>query len=247
MRPDAHQKVVSQPIAAGRRLAGEASRRRGSRPWSGRRRTRRPERSAMIEISCFYTLSSPWAYLAGPRLQDIVRRHRARLLLKPFDFQDVVPRTGGVPIRTRPRPRRDYHAVELDRWRRHLGMPLNLTPRFYPMENPVPGWNKPAGHMVIAARQAGEDPFPAVACAPAGALGGGARHRRPARARRRRRRERLRRPGTSRGGDDGAGPAGIPRQRRRGRAARRLRVADLRRRGRAVLGTGPARFRRSGA
>ena len=114
----------------------------------------------MIEISCFYTLSSPWAYLAGPRLQDIVRRHRARLLLKPFDFQDVVPRTGGVPIRTRPRPRRDYHAVELDRWRRYLGMPLNLTPRFYPMENPVPGWNKPAGHMVIAARQAGADPFP---------------------------------------------------------------------------------------
>ena len=61
-------------------------------------------------------------------------------------------------------------------------------------------------------------PFPAVACAPAGALGGGARHRRPARARRHRRRERLRRPGTSRGGDDGAGPAGIPRQRRRGRS-----------------------------
>jgi 2-hydroxychromene-2-carboxylate isomerase len=113
----------------------------------------------MIEISCFYTLSSPWAYLAGPRLQDVVRRHRARLLLKPFDFQEVVPRTGGVPIRTRPRPRRDYHAVELDRWRRHLGMPLNLTPRFYPMENPAPGWNKPAGHMVIAARQAGENPF----------------------------------------------------------------------------------------
>jgi 2-hydroxychromene-2-carboxylate isomerase len=113
----------------------------------------------MIEISCFYTLSSPWAYLAGPRLQDIVRRHHARLLLKPFDFQDVVPRTGGVPIRTRPRPRRDYHAVELDRWRRHLGMPLNLTPRFYPMENPAPSWNKPAGHMVIAAGQAGADPF----------------------------------------------------------------------------------------
>ena len=69
----------------------------------------------MIELHCYYTLSSPWAYLAGPELQDIVRRHRVRLLLKPYDFQAVVPKTGGVPIRTRPEPRRDYHQVELAR------------------------------------------------------------------------------------------------------------------------------------
>jgi 2-hydroxychromene-2-carboxylate isomerase len=111
----------------------------------------------MIELQCFYTLSSPWACFAGPRLQDIVRRHHARLVLKPYDFQAIVPRTGGVPIRTRPQPRRDYHARELDRWRRYLGMPLNLTPRFYPMENPPEGWNKPAGWMVIAAQERGLD------------------------------------------------------------------------------------------
>ena len=114
----------------------------------------------MIELPCFYTLSSPWAYLGGPKLQDIVRRHRARLVLKPFDFQEVVPKTGGVPIRTRPQPRRDYHAVELARWRDYLGLPLNLTPRHYPMSNPAVNWNKHAGWMVIAARQAGLDAFP---------------------------------------------------------------------------------------
>ncbi|MGY2049661.1 DsbA family protein [Methylobacterium sp. JK268] len=113
----------------------------------------------MPALSCFYTLSSPWAYLGGPQLQDIVRRHRARLVLKPFDFQAVVPRTGGVPIRTRPQPRRDYHAVELARWRDYLGLPLHVTPRHYPMENPPEGWNKPAGYMVIAAQQAGLDAF----------------------------------------------------------------------------------------
>ncbi len=69
----------------------------------------------MGDISCFYTLSSPWAYLGGPRLQDIVRRHRVRLVLKPYDFQEVVLRTGGVPIRTRPQPRREYHRAELAR------------------------------------------------------------------------------------------------------------------------------------
>src|SRR4029077_15734306 len=81
---------------------------------------------SMSELSCYYSLSSPCAYFGGPRLQDIVRRHRAKLVLKPFDFQEVVPRTGGIPIRTRPEPRRSYHALELDRWRKYLGMPLRL-------------------------------------------------------------------------------------------------------------------------
>jgi 2-hydroxychromene-2-carboxylate isomerase len=113
----------------------------------------------MPEISCFYSLSSPWAYFAGPRLQDIVRRHGARLILKPYDFQDVVPRTGGVPLRTRPEPRRTYHAEELDRWRKYLGMPLNLTPRHYPADGKPAGWNKPPGWMVIAAQERGLDAF----------------------------------------------------------------------------------------
>jgi 2-hydroxychromene-2-carboxylate isomerase len=111
----------------------------------------------MIEVSCFYSLSSPWAYFAGPKLQDIVRRHHVKLLLKPFDFQEVVPRTGGVPLRTRPEPRRTYHALELDRWRKHLGMPLQLTPRFYPADGKPAGWNKPPGWMVIAAQERGLD------------------------------------------------------------------------------------------
>jgi 2-hydroxychromene-2-carboxylate isomerase len=110
----------------------------------------------MIEIDCFYSLSSPWAYLAGPRLEDIVRRHRAKLNLKPFDFQAVVPRTGGVPLRTRPEPRRRYHELELDRWRTHLGMPLVLRPRHYPQVVTDPDWNKHAGFMVIAAGAGGE-------------------------------------------------------------------------------------------
>jgi len=111
----------------------------------------------MIELSCYYSLSSPWAYLGGPQLQDIVRRHRVRLVLKPYDFQDVVPRTGGVPLRTRPEPRRSYHAEELDRWRQYLGMPLNLVPKHYPQDGKPAGWNKPPGWMVIAAQERGLD------------------------------------------------------------------------------------------
>lgn len=113
----------------------------------------------MIQVDCFYTLSSPWAYFGGPRLQDIVRRHRVQLVLKPFDFQAAVPLTGGIPLRTRPDARKTYHALELDRWRRHLGMPLNLEPRHYRHDGQPPDWNKRAGWMVIAAQQAGLDAF----------------------------------------------------------------------------------------
>jgi 2-hydroxychromene-2-carboxylate isomerase len=115
----------------------------------------------MLKLDCFYSLSSPWAYFAGPRLEDIVRRHRVQLTLKPFDFQSVVPKTGGVPLRTRPEPRRRYHEAELDRWRTYLGMPLVLKPKHYPQQLPAdPNWNKYAGFMVIAAQSSGLHALP---------------------------------------------------------------------------------------
>jgi len=113
-----------------------------------------------IQLDCFYSLSSPWAYFAGPQLQDIVRRHQVKLVLKPYDFQAVVPKTGGVPIRTRPEPRRTYHDEELARWGQYLGMPIVTQPKHYPryaVEDK--DWNKYAGWMVIAAQQQGLDAF----------------------------------------------------------------------------------------
>ena len=102
-------------------------------------------------IECFYVLSSPWAYFGGPRLQDIVRRNKARLVLRPYEWLVVTEQTGGISLRTRPQARQDYHALELARWRDYLGMPLNLTPKFYPTDN------RAAARMVIAAQARGLD------------------------------------------------------------------------------------------
>ena len=113
-----------------------------------------------IQLDCYYSLSSPWMYFAGPQLQDLVRRHHVQLVLKPYDFQAVVPLTGGIPLKTRPEPRRSYHALELARWRDYLQMPLNLEPRHYPKGAPTdPNWNKFSGWMVIAAQLQGLDAF----------------------------------------------------------------------------------------
>jgi len=90
-----------------------------------------------------------------------VRRHHVRLALKPYDFQAVVPQTGGIPLKTRPEPRRTYHALELARWSDYLGMPMNLEPAHYPKGVPTdPNWNKYPGWMVIAAQLQGLDAQP---------------------------------------------------------------------------------------
>jgi 2-hydroxychromene-2-carboxylate isomerase len=113
-----------------------------------------------IELECFYSLSSPWAYFAGPQLQDIVRRHQVKLVLKPYDFQAVVVKNGGIPIRTRPGaaphlPRRGTGALGP-----YLGMPVHPQPKHYPRHAvDDPNWNKYAGWMVIAAQLQGQDAF----------------------------------------------------------------------------------------
>lgn len=103
-------------------------------------------------VECFYTLSSPWMYLGAAELRGILKRHGAALVLRPYDFRLVVKHTGGIPLLTRPEPRQDYHALELDRWSRHLGVPLKLKPKHYP-----PTDQRPAGRMVMAAQARGMD------------------------------------------------------------------------------------------
>src|SRR5947199_332652 len=68
-----------------------------------------------------------------------------------------LPRGARSRLRTRPEPRRTYHALELDRWRKYLSMPLNLVPRHYTQDGKPAGWNKPPGWMVIAAQERGLD------------------------------------------------------------------------------------------
>lgn len=107
-----------------------------------------PARERVL-VEAFYGISSPWAYFGAPRLYDLVERTGARLRLRPIR---IIEANGGIPLRTRPDPRQAYHAVELDRWRRHLGMKLNLKPRFYPCRT-----IEPAAQAVIAIDRAGLD------------------------------------------------------------------------------------------
>jgi 2-hydroxychromene-2-carboxylate isomerase len=96
----------------------------------------------------FHSLSSPWAYLGGPQLHALVKKHDLDVVLRPTT---IVTDNGGIPLRSRPDARQRYHEVELDRWRQRLHMPLVLRPRYYPTHPEY------SARMVIAADTLGWD------------------------------------------------------------------------------------------
>ncbi|MFT9015517.1 MAG: 2-hydroxychromene-2-carboxylate isomerase [Acetobacter sp.] len=100
-------------------------------------------------VEAFYGISSPWAYLGFPRLRQIVAQEGARLVLRPIR---IIQANGGIPLRTRPVARQEYHRMELRRWRDFLSLPLNLDPAFYPCRT-----IEPAARLVIAADLQGLD------------------------------------------------------------------------------------------
>lgn len=103
----------------------------------------------MPHIDYYFSMLSPYTYLAGTRLEQIVQRTGASLTYKPFDLMAAFPRTGGVPVGQRHPSRIDYRAQVLPRTARKLGMELNMKPAFWPVNA------APASYAVIAAQAAG--------------------------------------------------------------------------------------------
>ncbi len=102
-----------------------------------------------LELQIFYGISSPWAYFGAQKAIAIARNNGAPVRLRPIR---IIEANGGIPLRKRPDARQLYHEVELRRWREHLGMPLNLKPKFYPCRT-----IEPAAQAVIALQNAGLD------------------------------------------------------------------------------------------
>jgi len=85
-----------------------------------------------ITIDYFFSPVSPWTYLGHQRFTEIAARYAARINLKPVDYGKVFPVSGGLPLKQRAPQRQAYRLVELRRFRDHLGVPLNLEPKFFP-------------------------------------------------------------------------------------------------------------------
>ena len=86
-------------------------------------------------IDYYFSPMSPWTYLGHGRFMDIARRHGASISPKPADYGRIFAQSGGLPVAKRPPQRQSYRLVELARWRDHLGVPMNIEPKFFPYDS----------------------------------------------------------------------------------------------------------------
>ena len=100
-----------------------------------------------LHVDYYASLNSPWTHLGAGRLMASIARHGATIRMYPVDFGTIFAASGGLPLPKRSPLRQAYRLQDLERWRLHLGIPLNLKPRAFPMSEALPA------HCVIATRE----------------------------------------------------------------------------------------------
>ena len=84
-------------------------------------------------VDYYFTPQSPWTYLGHARFAEMTRTAGAAVNVRPVDFGAVFPVSGGLPLGKRAPQRQAYRLVEMERFSRHLGIPMNVKPRFFPV------------------------------------------------------------------------------------------------------------------
>ena len=100
-----------------------------------------------MHIDYYFAPQSPWTYLGHARFAALVQAHGATVRVMPADMGRVFPVSGGLPLTKRAPQRQAYRLVELRRFADHLGLPLNLQPKFFPVSADA------AARLIIAADQ----------------------------------------------------------------------------------------------
>lgn len=103
----------------------------------------------MPHIDYYFSTLSPYAYLAGTRLEEIAKKHGKTVNYKPLDLPALFLRTGGQLPKDRHPNKMSYRAQELPRQAKKAGLPLNMKPAFWPMNA------APSCYAIIAASRAG--------------------------------------------------------------------------------------------
>lgn len=103
----------------------------------------------MAHVDYYFSTISPFAYLSGTGLEDIVARHGVTVTYKPLDIIGLFERTGGTPPAQRHPSRQEYRLQELARVAKHNGLPINVKPAHFPTNA------APSSYAIIAAQSAG--------------------------------------------------------------------------------------------
>lgn len=98
-------------------------------------------------VDYFLAPQSPWTYLGHERFVRIARDAGAQVHVRPMDLGRIFPASGGLPLARRAPQRQAYRLVDLHRFAMHLGLPLNLQPKFFPVAG------DPAARLIVAVDQ----------------------------------------------------------------------------------------------
>lgn len=85
-------------------------------------------------LSYYFSLVSPWAYLGHAELGRIAQAHDLAIDYRPVNLMELFPDTGGLPLPRRHPFRQAYRFVEMQRWRDERDLPLVLKPKYWPFD-----------------------------------------------------------------------------------------------------------------
>jgi 2-hydroxychromene-2-carboxylate isomerase len=104
----------------------------------------------MTDIECYFSVMSPYSYLAMGRLAQIAAQRGAVIQYLPLHFASLAARMGGVVMTEASGPRKIWFAQDLARQAAKLALPLTPKPAFWPANS------APASYAIISAQRAGE-------------------------------------------------------------------------------------------
>jgi 2-hydroxychromene-2-carboxylate isomerase len=110
-----------------------------------------------IEVSYFFSMISPWAYIGHDPFLALAAKHDLTVNYRPMKLGEVFGETGGQPLAKRHPLRQAYRLIELQRWRDRRGLKFNVRPKFFPFDAST------ADRVAIAICEARQDPGPFMA------------------------------------------------------------------------------------
>lgn len=105
-----------------------------------------------VTVDYYHFLISPWSYLSIGRINEIRARTGANIRYLPIDVGSTFGEMGGTPPAQRHPSRQTWRLEELDRFATHLGLPINLKPKFFPADQ------SQAARLLLAANELGDTP-----------------------------------------------------------------------------------------
>ena len=106
----------------------------------------------MAHIDYYFYCASPFTYLGHNKICEVAERHKATLKYKPVNLAAVWDVSGSVPPGQRTPVRQRERLVELQRLAAWRGLPINLSPKHWPVDASF------ADRVIIALAEDGHDP-----------------------------------------------------------------------------------------